>query len=76
MKIKIKRKEINSFFRAFFITFVSILCVGGIYLGFCEAYEAIRKTCFGDDRGAVIWSEEYIKFFDFEYWGDLPVDGG
>lgn len=76
MKINFKRKEIKAFLRAFFMTFVSILCVGGIYLGFCESYEAIRRTCFGDERGAVIIGEDYIKFFDFELWGDLPAARG
>ena len=75
MKINLKRKEIRSFFRAFFITLVSILCVGGMYLGFCKSYEAIRKICFDDNRGAVIIGEGYVKFFDFEInQGFIRVD--
>ncbi len=73
MKIDFKRKETKYFFRAFFLTLISIGCICGVYLGFCRSYEAIRKTCFGDDRSAVILSEQYIKFFDFEFYIPLST---
>ncbi len=64
----------KAFFRAFTMTMVCIGCVGGIYLGFCKAYESIRQTCFGDHRGAVVLSEEYVKFFDMEFYRPAASD--
>ncbi len=68
-EFKIKDYKIKAFFRAFCVTLICIGCVAGTYLGCCEAYDAIRKTCFDDDRGAVVIGEEYIKFFDLEIYG-------
>jgi hypothetical protein len=66
MRRKINKERITAFLRAFFLTLVCIGCVGGIYLGCCKAYEAVRKNCFADGRGAVILTDGYIKFFDIE----------
>ncbi len=65
--LKFDPTETKAFFRAFFLTLVCIGCIGGAYIGMCRAYEAIRKTCFDDDRGAVIITEDYFKFFDIQF---------
>lgn len=49
-------------------TSVCLICLSGIYLGCCKTYEEMRKTLFDDDRSAVIIGEEYIKFFDKEFY--------
>lgn len=69
MKLDFKRKDLKAFFRAFYMTLVCIGCAAFIYLGFCSSYEAIRKTCFNDDRAAVMIDEGYFKFFDLEVFG-------
>ena len=64
--MKLKKEEVNLFFRAAATTLVVMLCLNIVYFGICRAYEQMRKTCFADDRAAVIIGEGYIKFFDGE----------
>lgn len=66
--MKIKTEDVKIFFKTVAVTSVCIGCVAGVYLGICRAYEEMRKTFFSDTRSAVIIGEEYIKFFDLEYY--------
>lgn len=68
IKVKIKTRDIKAFFGAMIFTGVCLACICGIYLGCCRTYEEMRKTLFGDDRSAVIIGDEYIKFFDKEFY--------
>ena len=63
-----KKRNVKIFFSSVAVTATVIFSVAFTYLSLCEAYEAIRKTGFNDDRPAVIISSYYIKVFDFEYY--------
>ena len=64
--MKINRKSLEIYFRSAAITAVAILCIAIIYFGICASYQEMRRTCFSDERRAVIISANYIKFFDIE----------
>lgn len=64
--MKIKKESFEIYVRTAVLTFVILVCTATLYLGICSSYEQMRKVCFSDERSAVIISEEYIKFFDYE----------
>lgn len=66
--MKIKIKDLKIFLRSAAVTFVAIICISVIYFGLYFSYEQMSRTCFSDDRSAVIVSKEYIKFFGFEFF--------
>ena len=50
------------------ITSLSLLVIIGIYIAFCNVYEAMRERIYDDKRSAVIIGENYFKFFDKEFY--------
>ena len=60
------KTDVKIFLKASALTALCIIVFSGIYLGFCESYEAIRSVRFGDERPAVAIGEGYLKFFDCE----------
>lgn len=61
-----KNRNLRLFFRSAAVSGICVLCVTAVYLGVCASYEAVRTTCFSDDRPAVVFSSHYIKILDFE----------
>ena len=61
-----KKLKATLFLRSFCITTVIIFCFSFLTFGTAKAYEGIRKTGFGDYRGAFEFKEGKIKILDFE----------
>ena len=60
--------DVKIFFKSAATT---LMCLGIFtfsYLAFCETYEAMRSTLFEDTRSAVVIGENYLKFFDMEFY--------
>ena len=58
-------REKENFLRTFFITLVVTFCICLGFIGICEAYEGVRKICFGEYRNAIEIEDGKFKFFDF-----------
>ena len=61
-------RNVKIFFKSAGITFLCLLYFTAMYLGFCKTYEAMQSTLFEDTRSAVQIGENYIKFFDMEFY--------
>ncbi len=62
------KTSLNLFLRSAALTFVAILCVSIVYLGFAAAYTHTRQVFFADNTAAVIICSEYVKFFDLFFY--------
>lgn len=60
-------KKTRTFFRAFFISGVALLCFCILYLGIIMSYEGIRKNGFGEEKQGIEINEDYIRILDFSY---------
>ena len=65
---KLKKRNLKLFFSSAAVTAALVFTVCITYLSFCRIYEAVRKNGFNDQRPAVIITESYVKFFDFEFF--------
>lgn len=69
-----KMKKSRTFFRAFLISSVVLLCFCIIYIGILSSYEGIRKNGFGEDKEGIEINEDYIRILDFLYPNFFPIN--
>ncbi len=62
-----KRKNLRTFLRTFYISSVITLCIVIAVFGISEAYKNIRLIGFGEYRNAIEIGDGGLKILDFEW---------
>lgn len=62
-----KRKNLRTFLRTFYISSVITLCIAIAVFGISEAYKNIRLIGFGEYRNAIEIGDGGLKILDFEW---------
>ena len=61
-------RSLKIFLKTFALTSCCMFFFLSAYLGVVRIYESMQSILFSDDRAAVIIGEDYIKFFDMEFY--------
>lgn len=61
------KKQIKTYFRTFYISWIIIMCVVFGWLGASAAYENTVQIAFGEYKSALEISDDTIRIFDFVF---------
>lgn len=61
-------RSLKIFLKTFALTICCMFFFLSAYLGVVRIYESMQSILFSDDRAAVIIGEDYLKFFDMEFY--------